>query len=197
MAHGRSALPSRRVVAISFGVLVAACVSFYLLAGYILHERAAKTVDQAPPGAAQLAILNNGSVVFAPNGSIDATLVDWIDDPTPGTRRFDAGGDQFYASSAVPKNVDASELSSFVKILNAYPKANVEIVGYTEKTVPAHSAGEIAVARAKWLYDYLQRSGIDARRLSFRGATDSEIIASRQVHDGQYEARLEVVIEKR
>lgn len=76
---------------------------------------------------------------------------------------FAAGRSSF---SNPEKNVD---LINLLKALNEQPKLKIEVGGYTDNTGSTAKNIEISSQRAKFVYDFLLRNGIDADRISYKG----------------------------
>jgi len=56
-------------------------------------------------------------------------------------------------------------IKTLVDFMNAYPTIEIKINGY----VCCSNDMELSVARARFVYDYLVRHGVDARRMSYAG----------------------------
>ena len=62
---------------------------------------------------------------------------------------------------------------AILKYKAANPDLNIEIVGHMDKVEEKSSLKDLSVDRAKAVYDYLIKNGIDASRLSYKGMKSS------------------------
>lgn len=67
-----------------------------------------------------------------------------------------------------------SELDELVRFMQDNPLVRGEISGHTDNVGEKKSNQELSLKRAKSVYDYLLRGGIDAKRLTFKGYGDSQ-----------------------
>jgi outer membrane protein OmpA-like peptidoglycan-associated protein len=67
----------------------------------------------------------------------------------------------------------ASSIRKVIDFMKANPDLNIEIVGHMDKVEEKSSLKDLSVDRAKAVYDYLIKNGIDASRLSYKGMKSS------------------------
>lgn len=115
---------------------------------------------------AQVAVLGDGTPIFAPNGTITRQLADWLADPGSTQRLFEVGGDQFRGRAVLPTPEARARLMRFATMLKAYPAVDVRIIGFTEPSSDAAADAGLALRRARWVVDELVREGIRKSRLS-------------------------------
>ncbi len=131
--------------------------------------------DDAPAIAKQIAILPDGVVIFAPDGSVGQALVDWLDSSAKGTRYFEVGGRQFVGKSVEPTPAARSRLKGLVDIMNAYPDLKVSVIGFTGEQGSSHDNLLLSARRAQRVVDLVVRDGIAPDRLSAEGKGESRV----------------------
>lgn len=63
----------------------------------------------------------------------------------------------------------AGVIREIIDLLKENPELNIEIVGHMDKVEQKDNLNDLSADRAKWLYDYLVKNGVDASRLSHKG----------------------------
>jgi len=87
------------------------------------------------------------------------------------------------------------ELNRFVKLLTDQSGLRIEISGHTDNTGSADYNMKLSANRAKAVYDYLIKQGIDAGRLAFKGYGLTKPTADNNTADGrQLNRRVEFLI---
>jgi len=132
--------------------------------------------DAPPPAAAQIAILPDGIVMFAPNGSVAQHLVDWLDAAQKGSRYFEVGGTQFVGKDVEPTAVAKTRLKKLVDIMGAYPRVKVTVIGFTGRKGGSQENGILSEQRAKRVVELLVADGVSADRLAARGRGEMQNI---------------------
>ena len=69
--------------------------------------------------------------------------------------------------------------------LQSSPTARIELSGHTDSTGDKKSNQLLSEHRAKSVYDYLIKQGIDSKRLEYKGFGDSKAIASNDSESGR------------
>lgn len=87
------------------------------------------------------------------------------------------------------KEESKAELNKLVALLKANPKMKIEIGGHTDNTGNKQKNITLSQNRAKSVYDYLVKNGIDAARLSYKGYGDSQPIADNKTDEGRRQNR--------
>jgi len=83
----------------------------------------------------------------------------------------------FATGSANLTPESATELSLIIDALNKYPTLNVEVSGHTDNVGEAAKNKTLSEARAKAVEDFVEKHGIDTKRISSVGFGDSKPIA--------------------
>jgi outer membrane protein OmpA-like peptidoglycan-associated protein len=68
----------------------------------------------------------------------------------------------------------AGVIREVIDLLKANPEINIEIVGHMDKVEQKDNLNDLSADRAKWLYDYLVKNGVDASRLSYKGVKSTQ-----------------------
>lgn len=93
------------------------------------------------------------------------------------------------------KVLDSSPLSQTVDILNTYPQAKVEILGYSDTTGSVDYNQKLTEQRAKAVSEILQTEGIKSNRMTVKGMADANPVASNETREGrEMNRRAELVI---
>ncbi len=93
------------------------------------------------------------------------------------------------------KQTGKDTLEAAVKYLNANPGAHVEIVGHTDSIGTDEYNRSLSDRRATTVMQYLQGRGIDASRMTIRGAGESDPVADNGTKEGRALNRRVVIIE--
>ena len=75
----------------------------------------------------------------------------------------------FEVDSYQLKEKSITELNKVVQFLNNNPEVAIEIEGHTDNTGTADYNMELSLKRARSVYDFLVKSGIDEERISYKG----------------------------
>jgi len=123
----------------------------------------------------EVALLRDGTPIFAPNGTVARALVDWLKTNDGKPRFFEVGGTQFVGRSATPTPEAQGRLTHLVMMLRAYPDVSVRVVGFTDASGDPRADLDLSERRARWVVGALADAGIPRRLLSYegRGGTQS------------------------
>ncbi len=116
--------------------------------------------------------------------------------------QFVVEGMNFYGGRHFPTVSSASKFQKLLKALQEHPNIHIEIQGH----ICCHDADKgdgydldtgksnLSTARAKYVYDYLIKNGIDAKRLSYKGfgATRKLYPKERNNYEQQQNRRVEI-----
>jgi len=95
----------------------------------------------------------------------------------------------FDFDKATLRNESTSELERLTKLLNDVPTLKIEISGYTDsKGADAYNL-KLSERRAHAVVDYLVAAGIAKERLTYKGAGESEPVATNDTEAGRQENR--------
>jgi len=78
----------------------------------------------------------------------------------------------FAKNSKTPSS--ASTVREVIDLMKENPSLKIEIVGHMDKVEHKDNLDDLSADRARAIYDYLIKNGIDAGRLSYRGAKSAE-----------------------
>ncbi|HKR07009.1 MAG TPA: OmpA family protein [Bacteroidia bacterium] len=77
------------------------------------------------------------------------------------------------------------ELNKLISFLKLNPKAAIEVSGHTDNVGDVKSNQTLSEKRAKSVYDFLVKGGIDPVRLTFKGYGETKPIAPNETEDGR------------
>ncbi len=93
------------------------------------------------------------------------------------------------------KVIDTSSLSQTIDILNSYPQAKVEILGYSDTTGSVDYNQKLTTQRAEAVSGKLQAEGIKSNRMIVKGMGDANPVASNETREGrEMNRRVELII---
>ncbi len=81
----------------------------------------------------------------------------------------------YYEKNSVTPST-ASVVREVIDMLEANPAMNLEVVGHMDKLEDKSNLNDLSMERAKGIYDYLIKNGIDASRLSFKGVKSTQSV---------------------
>ncbi len=95
----------------------------------------------------------------------------------------------FDTNKSILRSESFSELTRLKQMLIINPLVKIEISGHTDNTGSYKHNQELSKNRAQAVVDYLVENGIDANRLSSRGASWDEPIATNDTDEGKQQNR--------
>jgi len=95
----------------------------------------------------------------------------------------------FETGSAELKKESMAELARLKKLLDENPEIKIQINGHTDNVGTGENNLSLSESRAKSVYDYLVKNGIEADRLSYKGFGEKEPIASNETEEGRGQNR--------
>jgi outer membrane protein OmpA-like peptidoglycan-associated protein len=87
------------------------------------------------------------------------------------------------------KNESKSELKKLIDFLNLNPNVRIEISGHTDNVGTVQFNQSLSENRAKSVYQYLVRNGINAGRLVFKGYGETQPIAANDTEENRSKNR--------
>jgi len=84
---------------------------------------------------------------------------------------FDADGVTFSRNSSRLNSAARKQLDNVIALLKEYPNARIDIYGYLTDNESGTGNKEVSLddERARAVYNYLKRGGIDDSRMNFQG----------------------------
>ncbi len=128
--------------------------------------------------AGEVAILGDGTPMFAPNGTIGRVLADWLGNPNSAEHYFEVGGTQFVGRAVDPTPDATARMTRLVAMLKAYPDVTAKIVGFTDASGDPAADQALSARRANRVVELLADQGIARSRLSAEGRGSTDPIAS-------------------
>ena len=95
----------------------------------------------------------------------------------------------FDTDKYVIKEISKPELNKIAKFMQENPEISITINGHTDSQGSEAHNKELSTKRAKAVYEYLIKTGINQNRLNYQGLGQSEPIASNDTEAGRQENR--------
>ena len=95
----------------------------------------------------------------------------------------------FDSGSATLQPGAADKLRHVAEVLQHYPKTRVEIIGHTDNRGTTASNEKLSERRAAAVRDVLVRAGVDAARITTRGAASTRPVATNDTPEGRAQNR--------
>ncbi|ROV62033.1 OmpA family protein [Vibrio ponticus] len=122
----------------------------------------------------------------------EEVMVEEVVETVVMTKTFDAtllDTETFALNSSKLKPGSESKLDELVQLLNQYPQAQVEIVGYTDSSGAAEYNQKLSEKRAQSVAAVLADRGIDPNRITVSGEGENNPIASNETSEGRSQNR--------
>ncbi|MCQ2344767.1 MAG: OmpA family protein [Paludibacteraceae bacterium] len=95
----------------------------------------------------------------------------------------------FDTDKTVIKNTSVQSLEDLYKLLSENPTLRIQITGHTDNVGKEKYNQKLSEGRAKAVYQEMVKRGIDPKRMSWRGAGETEPIESNDTPEGRQENR--------
>ncbi|WP_165842882.1 OmpA family protein [Phenylobacterium deserti] len=109
------------------------------------------------------------------------------DAPAPRTFTFDKLN--FDTNAAVIRSVDQPTIQALAQILNAYPNARVQLIGFADARGSEAQNAQLASQRAAAVSQALVAAGVDPSRVSTASGGESKPVESNATSEGRFENR--------
>jgi outer membrane protein OmpA-like peptidoglycan-associated protein len=168
-----------------------AAIAAAVILGFIAWQNCARQaqVTQSTPTTAAKRMasvsLPGGSTLNVEQGGFLYNLARYLgsSDPAPKTFTFDnlnfeSGGTTLTAASG-------ATVTDLTRVLNAYPSAQVKLLGYTDTTGDPAANTALSLARANTVADLLAKGGVAASRVTTEGMGSTNPVASNDTEEGR------------
>jgi outer membrane protein OmpA-like peptidoglycan-associated protein len=96
----------------------------------------------------------------------------------------------FYETNSYDlKSESMPELEKVISFLKNNPKVNIEISGHTDNVGDIKSNQLLSEKRAKAIYDFLVKGGIEPLRMIYKGYGESKPLATNDTEEGRSQNR--------
>ena len=156
---------------------------------------AAPTAAVAPTGGAAAALpveqvtLPGGQTVGLAPQTLNYELQRFLASDAPAPRTFTFDNLNFDTNAAVIRSVDQPTIQALAQILNAYPNARVQLVGYADARGSEAQNAQLASQRAAAVSQALITAGVDPSRVSTASGGESKPVDSNATSEGRFENR--------
>ena len=172
-------------------VAIAAAVLLGFLAWQNCSRSALEAQNTATTGARKLApvSLPGGSTLNVEQDAFLYNLTRFLGSPDPAPKTFVFDHLNFESGGTTLTPVSGATVTDLTKILNAYPSAQVKLVGFTDTTGDPAANTALSLARAKTVADLLARGGVAASRVSTEGLGSANPVAPNDTEEGRAKNR--------
>jgi len=162
------------------------------------HAGEAKPPRVTGTGHLKTYTLPNGSKLILEANHFASQLIEYIEGNEPPGKCFAFDEVTFESGTDKINKSSTEQLGHLNLILNAYPKVNIMITGYTSDVGDAAANLKLSVRRAFAVYNWHVNQGIPSPRLQYKGMGESNPIASNSTKEGQKKnERVEVCVLKK
>jgi hypothetical protein len=139
----------------------------------------------------EVAILGDGTPMFAPLGTVARQLADWLGNPKSTEQYFEVGGAQFRPNAVEPLPEAEARLRRLATLLQAYPKVEARIVGYAAPS--GNDAADAVLARERSL-DVMEMLVADGIRRSRLAVAEPSAEPSEDLRRGIWPDRIGIIL---
>jgi outer membrane protein OmpA-like peptidoglycan-associated protein len=147
------------------------------------------TATTTPPVGIKHVALPSGKTVDLQPQTLNYDLQAFLASNANAPRTFTFDKLNFDTASSQIRADDKPTLSALAKILSAYPKASVKLVGYADARGSDAANAKLGTDRAAAVGAALTGAGIAAGRIATASGGDSNPVASNQTANGQFQNR--------
>ena len=162
-------------------------------------ERTATTTGPSPmqtdpavilPSAIEDVPLPGRQTVSVERSGLNAEVQHYLASSEPAPRTFTFDKLNFDTGSAAIRPTEQESVATLAQILNAYPTARVEIIGYTDARGSAATNAKLGTERARSVVAALTARGVGKGRITARWGGEGNPAAANATGAGQFENRL-------
>lgn len=162
------------------------------------HAGEAKPPRVTGTGHLKTYTLPNNSKLILEANHFASQLIEYLEGNEPPGKCFAFDEVTFEAGSDKINKSSTEQLGHLNLIMNAYPKVNIMITGYTSDVGDAATNLKLSVHRAFAVYNWHVNQGIPSPRMQYKGMGESNPIASNATKEGQAKnQRVEVCVLKK
>lgn len=144
--------------------------------------------DTAPLPVQEVTLPNGRAISVAPN-SLNYELQAYLASTAAAPRTFTFDKLNFDTGSATIRAEDQDNVDALAQILNAYPKARAEVVGYTDTTGSTPGNAQLGRQRADGVVQALTAKGVDAGRIAAATGGETDPVDTNATEQGRFENR--------
>ena len=174
-------------------VAIAAAVLLGFLAWQNCSRTALEARNTTTTAAKKLATVNlpGGSTLNVEQDTFLYNLARYLGSPDPAPKTFVFDHLNFESGSTTLTPASDATVTDLTKVLNAYPSAQVKLVGFADDHTTGDPAANTALslARAKTVADLLTRGGVAASRVATEGLGSANPVASNDTAEGRAKNR--------
>ena len=139
----------------------------------VIEDPVIETPEETPPAETPEPYGKDGTEMGYDAGTLEYLMANHLSGygSTFPSGKFDADGVTFSRNSSRLNAAARKQLDNVIALLKEYPDARIDIYGYLLDNESGTGNKEVSLDddRAKAIYDYLKKGGIDASRMNFQG----------------------------
>ena len=150
-------------------------------------RRGQEVRDTATTAARKLASVSlpGGATINVEQDTFLYNLARYLGSPDPAPKNFVFDNLNFETGGTTLTPASGATVTDLTKVLNAYPAAQVKLVGFTDTTGDPAANTALSESRAKAVADLLTRGGVAASRISTQGMGSANPVASNDTEEGR------------
>ena len=168
-------------------VAIAAAILIGFLAFQNRNRHAVEVQNPAATAAKTLTAVNlpGGSTLNVEQNGFLYNLTRYLGSADPAPKVFVFDNLNFETGGTTLTPASGSTVTDLIRVLNAYPSAQVKLVGYTDTTGDPATNTALSLARAKAVADLLASGGVAASRVTTEGLGSANPVASNDTEEGR------------
>ncbi|MFV0623700.1 DUF2171 domain-containing protein [Sphingomonas sp. ac-8] len=133
--------------------------------------------------------LPGGRTISAEPNSLNYALQAYLASNAPAPRTFTFDKLNFDIGSAAIRAQDQANVDALAEILNAYPEARAQVVGYTDTTGTGRGNAELGQQRGEAVAQALIAKGVDRSRIAAASGGENAPVDTNATAQGRFENR--------
>jgi len=174
-----------------------AAIAAAVIIGYLAWQNCSQQAQQATAAVKKVTsiALPGGSTINAMPDTFLYNLAHYLGSTAPAPKTFIFDNLNFESGGTTLTPASTVTVNDLTRVLNAYPTAQVKLVGYTDTTGDPAANVALSQARARTVADLLAKGGVAPSRITTDGLGAANPVAANDTEEGRAKnRRLELVV---